>query len=43
MLRRRLGERLRAGFVLYCGDESLSFGDGMVALPISALWTTPAA
>jgi hypothetical protein len=40
LLRRRLGERLRAGFVLYCGDESLSFGDGMVALPISALWTT---
>jgi predicted AAA+ superfamily ATPase len=40
LLRRRLGERFRAGFVLYCGDESLSFGDGMVALPISALWTT---
>jgi len=44
VLRHRLGDRLRAGFVLYCGAESLSFGDGMVALPISALWTTsPAA
>lgn len=41
VLQRRLGERFRAGFVLYSGEESLSFGDGMVALPISALWTTP--
>jgi uncharacterized protein len=41
VLQRRLGDRFRAGFVLYCGDESLSFGNGMVALPISALWTTP--
>ena len=40
LLQRRLGERFRAGFVLYCGNESLSFGNGMVALPISALWTT---
>jgi predicted AAA+ superfamily ATPase len=42
LLQRRLGERFRAGFVLYCGDESLSFGNDMVALPISALWTTQA-
>jgi predicted AAA+ superfamily ATPase len=41
VLQRRLGERFRAGFVLYSGEESLSFGDGMVAVPISALWTTP--
>jgi predicted AAA+ superfamily ATPase len=40
LLGRRLGDRFRAGFVLYCGDESLSFGDGLVALPVSALWTT---
>jgi uncharacterized protein len=40
LLQRRLGDRFRAGFVLYCGNESLSFGNGMVALPISALWTT---
>ena len=30
--------------MLYCGNESLSFGNGMMALSISALWTTePAA
>jgi len=39
-LQRRLGPRFRAGFVLYCGAESLSFGDGLTCLPISALWTT---
>jgi uncharacterized protein len=42
LLQRRLGSRFRAGFVLYCGTESLSFGDGLTCLPISALWTTPA-
>ena len=42
LLQRRLGERFRVGFVLYCGTESLSFGDGLTCLPISALWTTPA-
>ncbi|WP_238016497.1 ATP-binding protein [Dactylosporangium sp. AC04546] len=40
LLQRRLGERFRAGFVLYCGTESLSFGDGLTCLPIPALWTT---
>ena len=42
LLERRLGARFRAGFVLYCGTESLSFGDGLACLPISAVWTTPA-
>jgi predicted AAA+ superfamily ATPase len=42
LLQRRLGDRFRAGFVFYCGTESLSFGDGMACLPISALWTTAA-
>ncbi|MFD0820730.1 ATP-binding protein [Micromonospora zhanjiangensis] len=32
----------RAGFVLYAGSESLSFGPGLTCLPISALWTTSA-
>jgi hypothetical protein len=41
LLRRRLGDRFRAGFVLYCGDESLSFGDQLACLPIAALWKTP--
>lgn len=40
LLQRRLGDRLRAGFVLHCGTDSLSFGEGLTALPISALWTT---
>jgi hypothetical protein len=40
LLQRRLGERFRAGFVLYCGTESLGFGDRLACLPISALWTT---
>lgn len=39
LLRRRLGDRFHAGFVLYTGRESFGFGDGMACLPISALWT----
>lgn len=38
-LKDKLGSRMHAGYVLYCGDESLSFGDGIGCLPISALWT----
>ncbi|WP_228825005.1 ATP-binding protein [Nocardia farcinica] len=38
-LQRRLGDRFHAGFVLYCGDQQLPFGDQLAALPISALWT----
>ncbi|HEV8560116.1 MAG TPA: DUF4143 domain-containing protein [Actinophytocola sp.] len=41
LLQRRLGPRFHAGLVLYCGSESLSFGDNLACLPISALWTTP--
>lgn len=40
LLQRRLGGRFRAGFVLYCGTESLSFGAQLTCLPISALWIT---
>lgn len=42
LLRDRLGDRFLAGFVLYCGGNSLSFGDRLRCLPISALWTTEA-
>ncbi|QXJ26823.1 ATP-binding protein [Actinomadura graeca] len=35
----RLGERFRAGIVLYAGERGLSFGDRLSALPMSALWT----
>jgi predicted AAA+ superfamily ATPase len=38
LLQRRLGGRFVGGYVLYCGENSLSFGGGMRALPISALW-----
>ena len=40
-LKSRLGDRMLAGYVLYCGEETLSFGDGIGCLPVSALWTTP--
>jgi predicted AAA+ superfamily ATPase len=40
LLQRRIGDHFRAGFVLYCGTESLSFGERLTCLPISALWTT---
>jgi uncharacterized protein len=35
----RLGDRFRAGFVLYAGEQSLPFGDKLRALPLAALWT----
>lgn len=40
VLQRRLGDRFRAGFVVYCGDQQLPFGENLACLPISALWTT---
>lgn len=41
-LQERLGEDLIAGFVLYTGPQTLPFGPKFRALPISALWETPA-
>jgi len=38
----RLGDRFRAGIVLYAGEQQLPFGDRLTALPISALWTLDA-
>jgi len=37
-LARRLGDDFLAGVVLYTGPETLSFGDKLKAMPISALW-----
>jgi uncharacterized protein len=37
-LSRLLGPRLVAGYVLYTGQQTLPFGDGLRALPIDALW-----
>jgi uncharacterized protein len=42
LLQRRLGERFQAGIVLYCGTQTLPFGDGLSCMPMSALWTTSA-
>jgi len=39
-LKEKLGSRMHAGYVLYCGTESLSFGNGLGCLPISSLWTS---
>jgi uncharacterized protein len=36
----RLGDRFRAGIVLYAGEQQLPFGNRLAAIPISALWTT---
>ena len=38
-MRERLGRRLLIGAVLYAGERTLPFGDGLWALPLSALWT----
>ena len=38
-LANRLGERFKAGIVLYAGGQRLSFGDRLTALPMAALWT----
>lgn len=37
------GERFQAGVVLYDGERSLPFGERLYAVPIRALWETPAA
>jgi predicted AAA+ superfamily ATPase len=41
-LQRRLGSRFRAGILLYCGTETLPFGQDLACAPISALWSTHA-
>jgi predicted AAA+ superfamily ATPase len=37
-LRSRAGERFHAGVLLHCGDGVRSFGPGLTAAPVSALW-----
>jgi len=37
-LQARVGDRFRAGFLLYCGRQSLPFGERLAALPIAAIW-----
>lgn len=38
VLQAKLGSRFGHGVVFYLGQEPLSFGPGMTALPLSALW-----
>ncbi len=38
-LRDKLGGRFRLGVVLYTGHRALPFGDRLLALPLSAMWT----
>ncbi|RSM72084.1 hypothetical protein DMB66_05580 [Actinoplanes sp. ATCC 53533] len=37
-VRRTLGERFVAGYVLYTGQQTLPFGDKIRAVPLDALW-----
>lgn len=37
-IRSRIGDDFVAGIVLYLGTETLPFGDGKLAVPVSALW-----
>ena len=35
------GKKFAAGVVLYDGETSASFGDGLYAVPVRTLWETP--
>ena len=39
-LKEAAGKRFAGGIVLYDGEISASFGDGMHAVPLRALWET---
>jgi predicted AAA+ superfamily ATPase len=38
-LRGMVGDRLKAGVVLYTGSETVPFGNGLWAMPVPALWS----
>lgn len=42
-LKRAIGKRFKRGIILYDGENSLPFGDGFNAVPISRLWSNPQA
>jgi uncharacterized protein len=37
-VRKRVGDRLASGVVVYAGERTLPFGDNLWAVPLSALW-----
>lgn len=39
-LRDRLGDRFKAGVVLYTGERTLPFGDRLMAVPLCGLWAS---
>jgi hypothetical protein len=39
-MRDALGERFKAGAVLYTGENTVVFGDRLIAIPLQGLWTT---
>jgi uncharacterized protein len=40
-LRDKVGDRFTCGVVFHCGTEPLRWGDRLVSLPISTLWSSP--
>jgi predicted AAA+ superfamily ATPase len=40
-LRSLVGNRVRRGIVLYWGEQTVPFGEGLGAQPVSALWASP--
>ena len=38
-LRDGLGDRFRAGVVIYTGADTIPFGEPLWAVPVSGLWT----
>jgi predicted AAA+ superfamily ATPase len=37
-LQAKAGRQMLAGYVLYLGEQTLPFGEGLRALPLSAIW-----
>jgi predicted AAA+ superfamily ATPase len=37
-MKERLGDRFKAGYVIYLGDQIRPFGPDLTALPLSTLW-----
>jgi len=42
LLRDQVGDSFQCGIVLYTGTNTISFGERLFAVPISALWETAA-
>jgi hypothetical protein len=42
LMRDRLDDRFRTGVLLHCGDRVQRVEDRLIAMPISALWASPA-